>query len=193
MSRTASAIAIAALLASAPAFAEDAHHPPGVVPAAQAQTAPQAQPQPGPGMPMGGPGGGAMMGGPMMGDGQAGMCPMMGGMGSQMMGDMSSHIEGHLAFLKAELKIKPVQEKEWTAFADALRASATAMAGMQGMMTGGTTQSVAQSLEQKERLLVTRLDNTKRLRAAWGKLDAVLSPEQRKTADQVVGPRLLMM
>ena len=58
-------------------------------------------------MPGGTMGGGA--GGPMMG--------MMGrgGMMSMMMGD---HIEGRIAFLKAELKITDVQMLQWNAFAD---------------------------------------------------------------------------
>lgn len=172
------------LLAMAPAFAEDAHHPAGSGAPAAAATAQQTQAQPGQGMPMG-----------MMGGGMGGMtmCPMMGQGG--LMADMASHIDGHVAFLKAELKITPAQEDVWKGFAGALRTSASAMAQMPGMPMGmgGGAQSVAQSFEQKERLLTTRLDNTKRLRAAWTKLEAALTPEQRKAAEQVVAPRLTMM
>lgn len=180
------ATAMLAMLLAVPAFADDAHHPPGdaTAPATAApvqQVQPQAQPQPQPGMPMG------MMN--MMGGSSGMMCPMMGGQG---MGDMAKHMDGHIAFLKAELKITPAQEADWKAFTDALRTSATNMASMQGMM-GGPTASVGQSFEQKERLLTTRLENTKRLHAAWTKLDATLSAEQRQAAQQVLVPHLTMM
>ncbi len=53
--------------------------------------------------------------------------------------------------------------------------------------------SLKQIFEQKERLLMTRLDNSKRLHAAWTKLDAQLTPEQRQSALQLIGPRLMMV
>jgi hypothetical protein len=183
------ATAVLAMLLAAPAFADDSHHPPGnaaapATPAPVKQVQPQAQPQSG--MPMG------MMN--MMGGSSAMICPMMGtqGTGAQGMADMAKHMDGHIAFLKAELKITPAQEAEWKAFTEALRTSATNMASMQGMM-GGSTASVGQSFEQKERLLTTRLENTKRLHAAWTKLDATLTAEQRQAAQQVLVSHLLMM
>jgi len=111
------------------------------------------------------------------------------------MADMASHIDGHLAFIKAELKITPAQEDAWKGFADVLRASATSMSQMQGMpmATPGTAQTVSQALDQKERGLAARLDNSKKLRAAWTRLDAVLTPEQRKAAESILVPRLNMM
>lgn len=172
-----------AMLLMAPAFADDSHHPGGAAapgtPAPAQQVQPQAQPQSG--MPMG------MMN--MMGGSSGMMCPMMGGQG---MGDMAQHMDGHIAFLKAELKITPAQDADWKAFSDVLRTSATNMASMQGMM-GGSTTSVSQSFEQKERLLTSRLENTKRLHAAWSKLDATLTAEQRQAAQQVLVPHLTMM
>lgn len=171
------------LLASVPALADDAHHPAGT-PSTAAAPPPVTQVQPAPGMPMGA--------------GQGMMCPMMGqgsmmGMGG--MADMASHIDGHLAFIKAELKITPAQEDAWKGFADVLRASAASMAQMQGMPMAapGTAQTVSQALDQKERLLAIRLDNSKRLRTAWVKLDAALTPEQRKAAEGILVPRLMMM
>jgi hypothetical protein len=61
------------------------------------------------------PGSVSMMGHGIMGGGQ----PMMGGHGmmsggpSSMCGRMTAHIEGRLAFLKAELNITPEQEALW--------------------------------------------------------------------------------
>lgn len=167
------------LLASMPAFADDAHHPAGTPGTATAP--PVTQVQPAQGMPMGA--------------GQGMMCPMMGQDGMMGMADMASHIDGHLAFIKAELKITPAQEEAWKGFADVLRASATSMTQMQGMPMGtpGAAQTVSQALDQKERLLATRLDSSKKLRVAWTKLDAALTPDQRKAAEGILIPRLMMM
>lgn len=126
------------------------------------------------------------------------MCSMMGQGGMMGMGgmaDMASHIDGHLAFIKAELKITPVQEDAWKGFADVLRTSASSMAQMQGMpmASPGAAQTVSQAFDQKERLLATRLDTSKKLRAAWTKLDAALTPDQRKAAEGILIPRLMMM
>lgn len=167
------------LLASMPAFADDAHHPAGTP--GTAATPPVTQVQPAQGMPMGAS--------------QGMMCPMMGQGGMMGMADMASHIDGHLAFIKAELKITSAQEDAWKGFADVLRASATSMSQMQRMpmATPGTAQTVSQALDQKERGLAARLDSSKKLRAAWTRLDAVLTPEQRKAAESILVPRLNMM
>lgn len=168
------------LLASMPAFADDAHHPAGT-PGTATAPPPVTQVQPAPGMPMGA--------------GKGMMCSMMGQGGMMGMADMASHIDGHLAFIKAELKITPAQEDAWKGFADVLRASATSMTQMQGMPMGtpGAAQTVSQALDQKERLLATRLDNSKKLRTAWAKLDAALTSDQRKAAEGILIPRLMMM
>lgn len=193
-------LAVAAFFLAGPTLAVEEHHQPGAAGAPAATTlGPQAQ-NPAPAMPMDG-GGGMMMGGMMggaqggMGQGGMGMCPMMGMMGGHGAAGMAQHIEGHVAFLKAELKITQAQETPWKAFADALRSSVGSMAQMPGMpmAAAGAQTPVGQALQQKEGMLTTRLENTKRLRTAWGKLDAVLTPEQRKTADEIIGPRLAMM
>jgi hypothetical protein len=91
---------------------------------AQAQVAPPTQNTPQGGMM--GPGSGTpMMGGPArMG--------VMGWMG------MADHVDGRLAFLKAELKITEAQTSQWNAFSDALRENARRMGGMSAtMMQGG--------------------------------------------------------
>ena len=40
---------------------------------------------------------------------------------------MTSHIEGHLAFLKAEIEITPEQESLWNDYANAVRGNAQAL------------------------------------------------------------------
>ena len=65
------------------------------------------------------PGSGSMMGhGMMSGQSMMGGHGMLGGMGmgggsASMCGRMTAHIEGRLAFLKAELNITPEQEALW--------------------------------------------------------------------------------
>ena len=80
---------------------------------ASAQMPPAVGPHPpATGGPMGGPMGGApMMGGPMT---SHGMAP-------------GRHIEGRIAFLKAELGITEAQTSKWNAFADAIRGAGGAM------------------------------------------------------------------
>lgn len=61
---------------------------------------------------------------PMM---QGGTMPMMRGMqqnGMMPMMGMADHVEGRIAFLKAELKITDAQLPQWNTFADALRSNA---------------------------------------------------------------------
>ena len=47
---------------------------------------------------------------------------------------MAGHIEGRIAFLKAELKITDAQQPLWNAVADAMRASAQDMAAVMPLM-----------------------------------------------------------
>lgn len=143
---------------TAPADQHKGHHPD------QTQPAPAA-----PGM-----AGGGMMGGGMMGGG------MMGGMHAK-------HIEGRLAFLKAEIKITPAQEAQWTKFADVVRATAkTAQAG--GPM-GSKPATAPERMGNYEKHLATRLETVRAVRAAFDPLYNSLSDEQKKIADELMaGP-----
>ena len=97
------------------------------------QTGKAAEPAaPGYGPMMGGWRGG-MMGYGGMGPGmmyQGGMGPGMmgqGGFGPGMCAAMASHVDGRLAYLKAELKITDAQEPLWKAYAAASRDNAQGM------------------------------------------------------------------
>lgn len=126
-----------------------------------------------------------MMGG-QMGMGGAGSC--MDGMG------MANRVEGHIAFLRAELKITEAQAKQWDAFADALRSNAKRMKDSAGAkMMGGGDKGVLSQLETQEKMLATRLDSVKALRAALAPLSESFSEEQRKTAQELLGPHMGMM
>jgi hypothetical protein len=186
---------IAALvgLALAPiaAGAEEQHHQPEAAtpssPPAATPSTPMMMPmmnmmnmmnmmgrQPG-GMPMTemmGQGGG--MG--MMGMGQGSM-PMMMGMGE--------HLEGRIAFLRAELAITEAQAPAWDRFAQALRDGAARAKHMPASMqqtTNGSADTL-QRLEQEEQRLSARLEAVKATRAAFAGLQAVLSDEQKSKAE----------
>jgi hypothetical protein len=196
---------VVALLWTAPAFAQsaqdhEAHHP-DAGPTAQAQPAPPAA-QPaapqagrmGPGM-MGNMAGampGSMMGGSMMGQGQmgpGGMMSMMSGMmGPQAGGD---HVEGRIAFIKAELKITEAQAPQWNAFAEAVRGNVGRMVEMQRSMMGGqgAPSTLTARLALEDKLLTAHLAALKKTEETLAQLYGVLSDDQKKIADTIVlGP-----
>jgi hypothetical protein len=121
-----------------------------------------------------------------------GMMPMMQHGGPGMMGGMPfEHVEGRLAFLKAELKITPAQEPQWNKFADAFRSVAKSAQGMHQQMMGSSgTATAPQRLDAYEKMLTVRLDAVRTVRSAFDPLYAALSDEQKKTADELVGNRM---
>ena len=186
---TAIAVVLGLALAGGPAFAQqaaDPHHPGGAQPPAAAKP---AQPGSGMGMMQGGMSGGMpMMQGGMMGH-MGGM--MMGGEGGQMMGP-GKHVEGRLAFLRAEIKITDAQNAPWKTFADAVRAANKSMAGampMQARRANLPKSTWLDRMDQDEQAAATRLAAIKSVRAAAEPLYAALSDEQRKIADELMaGP-----
>jgi hypothetical protein len=178
--RVAALSVTASLLVFQPALADDEHHPdaPPVT-----RTMPGSQGMPDMMRMM------QMMG--MMGQsGSAGMSTM--GMPMQM---MTEHIEGRIAFLRAELKIAPAQTAAWDEFAEALRANAKRMSGMSGMagQMGSATPTLSQRAAGEERLLEARLEGIRKMRGALDRLYAVLTDEQKKQAEGLMPPHLGMM
>src|SRR3974390_1788566 len=109
-------------LAQSPADHE-AHHPQQSAAPAAPQPAP-SQTQQGMGLSQGMMGGGMMNMAQMMGTMQSGAetgCAGMSGMAT------IDRVEGRIAFLKTELKIKDAQSAAWNAFADALGANAMSL------------------------------------------------------------------
>lgn len=140
----------------------------------------QQQPQTGRMMGQGWMMGSGMMHGPGMTHDSGMPGPMMGGPGQ--------HIEGRLAFLKAELKITPQQEKLWSTYAEAVRASAEAMQGMhdQMMSSGSNPVAMPERMQWHEKMLSARLEALKKLRAVALPLYETLSAEQKQTADNLM-------
>ena len=146
---------------------------------ANAQTAPT------PAMPMTSPAGAPAAGGP-------GAMPMMdmGKMmrGGQMMPGMmqSDHIEGRIAYMKAELAITDAQLPQWNALAGVMRANAKGMAKM--MQTGMPTTAPARG-DAMVQMMSMHVDGMKAMLIPGKALYAVLTDAQKKLADEMTsGP-----
>jgi hypothetical protein len=153
----------------------------------------------GPGM-MGG-GSQGMMGGRGMMDMMGGNMPMMNMMigraqGSECgMGGMGTidHVEGRIAFLRAELKITDSQSAAWSAFADALRTNAKSLAEVRASMIAETSpQTLVDRLTLQEKWLAARLEGTRAIKSALTNLVGTFSDEQKKTADELLAPHMGM-
>lgn len=166
----------------------DPHHPSnaeGVQPSPSAQM-PSSQPGTMMDMPM------AQMMSMMMAQGCMAMSGAKSGIpdGSGMA--MIDHIDGHIAFLRAELKITDEQAGAWAEVEKALRGNAQlqkeARSGISGAAPSQPT--LEQRLGNQERLLSARLEGTRTIKAALSHLYPALSQEQKKTADDLMGAQL---
>jgi hypothetical protein len=149
---------------------------------AMAQQGQQQAPMMGPGGMMN-PGHGSMMGGQGRGTGggmMGGKGGVMGhGMGGMLMGSVPM-MEGRLAYIKADLGITAAQEQTWNAYADAVRARHTAMQSIHDDMAKATESGNA-----VDRMAM--VDSLKTLKPATEALYAVLTDDQKKEADQLLG------
>jgi hypothetical protein len=122
---------------------------------------------------------------------------MMGRSGSAeaMCSAMGSHIEGRLAYIKAELKVTDAQDSLWTAYAVAARDNAKTMIARCTTMTGRRDSQVSlpDRLDQHEQLMAAQLDAVRAMNKTLKPLYAALSDAQKKTADQLFwGPMGMM-
>lgn len=171
----------------------DAHHPDA--PAATATPSPQAPP--GMGMSMD-----KMMGGNMEQMMRAMMRRMMSGEGMPDMAPMGPHtgiaglrhIEGQIAFYKAELHITDAQTAQWNAFADTLRSGAKQLQTAYLAMTPGDgLPSVTDQLAKRRQLLTAELDSLQSIEPVARTLYDALSPDQKKDADEMMADHLRRM
>ena len=176
-----------------------AHHP--QAPGGEVQTPPTmgrtGQGRGMPGMTQSGRGP-AMMGGDM-----SQMMEMMGqmmaacqrpGMSNPGGTSLFSHLDGQLAYYKAELRITDAQLPQWNAFADVARTSASKLqpAYMLAMQVG-VSASVPEQLDRRMALLSVLIETEKEAAAPLKALYAVLSPEQQKAADGMLAEHLQAM
>jgi hypothetical protein len=126
----------------------------------------------------------------------AGMMEMMqpmraahGGMGMPF-----EHVEGRIAFLKAELQITDAQMPAWTAFAETMRTDAAAMKAAQGeMMKAGMPATMPDRMALRHKMMSARLAMMDRSEAGVKALYPALSPDQRKAFDQMMSGPMGMM
>ena len=138
-----------------------------------------------------------MMGYGFMGPSMMGHGPWMMGGGSTeaMCSAMASHIEGRLAYIKAELKVTDAQDPLWSAYAVAARDNAKTMIARCTAMMGKRDSQVSlpDRLDQNEQLMAAQLDAMRAMNKALKPLYAALSDGQKKTADQLFwGPMGMM-
>jgi LTXXQ motif family protein len=106
--------------------------------------------------------------------------PILGIMG------MADHVEGRIAFLKAELKITDAQLSQWNTFADALRGNARQTAEMLATAGQATALNAPDRLDRREKMLTSMLAMVRSTKAALSPLYSVLSNEQKKQADSLL-------
>ena len=108
--------------------------------------------------------------------------------------DPFRHIDGQLAFAKAELHLTSTQLPEWNAFAAALRQHVAALektATQTGQVTPATP--VPEQLQRSVTVLSARLDTMRGVLRAAEPLYATLNNEQRQTADAFVADHIIAM
>lgn len=141
-------------------------------------------------------GGSAMMNGMGADGGKMPMVGMMDGTGTPMgcmAGGgmpMTTDVEGRIGSLRTELKIAGAQTGAWNAFADVLRANARRAgpvhAAMMSPSNGRAPLSLEKRLELHDQALTISLANLRALKPALVRLYAVLSAEQKATADRLL-------
>jgi hypothetical protein len=132
-----------------------------------------------------------------MGQGMMG-CPMMGIMGEEGMpgmigpGSMAAQVEGRLAYLKAELGITEPQAEAWKQCEDAVRSRTSAMQGMrQEMMKAMQGSTVGDRMKTRISMMEGMVASMKVQSTAIENLYNVLTDEQKKKADQLLGTGMM--
>jgi Spy/CpxP family protein refolding chaperone len=131
---------------------------------------------------------GAMMGGgygpgAMMGGGVGTGAMMGGGFGPGMMGG-GYNADTRLDAQKTALGITSDQEKAWNAYAELVKTQADSMLSRHQAMWNSNATSSADRLALHSAFITQRAQEVEALNKAYADLYAVLTPEQRATADQ---------
>jgi len=151
-------------------------------------------------MPMMGNGAGqdmmGQMGMGMMGPGNMGMMGtgMQGMMGPGMTTDFGPMMEGRLAYVKAELGITDAQSVAWDGYVTAVKARASTMQGMHtAMIEAMQAGSAIERLDARTKAMESMVESLKALRPVTEALYKVLSDDQKKKADLLLGMGCCMM
>ena len=103
--------------------------------------------------------------------------------------DPTRHIEGRIAYLKAELKITPAQQRQFDRVAQAMRDNAKDMAQMdeQHRAERGKPQNAVDRLEARHRFAEMHAQHVERFLAAFRPLYDSFSTQQKQAADELLG------
>ncbi len=131
----------------------------------------------------------------MMGGDMGRMMAMMQMMHGQPMGMGAgmgfAHIEGQIAFFKAELGITEAQTPQWNAFADVLRARAEKSKQAAPPAMGEAT--APEQIERRIAMLTARSEAMQAVLGGLKPLYAVLTDSQKKTADALMTEHFMAM
>lgn len=129
-----------------------------------------------------------------MGQGMMGQGIMRQGMMRQgMMGMTEPMLEGHLAYVKAELAVTDAQSAAWNAYAGTVRARFSGMQAMhQSMMQTMQSGNAVARMDAHIKATEAMTDTLKALKPATETLYAALTPEQKKKADDLLGMCCMM-
>ncbi len=112
------------------------------------------------------------------------------GQSAELMCRAYDHIDGQLAYIKAELKLTPAQEAQWNVFASVFRDDKERQAQSCRRAQEQNRQMLAASLPDSLRLKAQRLseqlDSLRRLEAAVQPFYDGLSKDQKKIADEIM-------
>jgi len=105
--------------------------------------------------------------------------------------DPTRHVEGRIAYIKAELKVTPEQQPLFDKFADAMRANAKDKAAKFAELRkqGDKPLTAVDRLQLREQFSEMRTADTQRVLAAFKPLYDSLNPDQKKTADEMMSYR----
>ncbi len=127
---------------------------------------------------------------PVIISGMTGMMPMPGMMAMahhRMDLFPTSHVEGRIAFLKAELGITEAQMTQWTAFADSLRQNAQTVLAIRAVHTGDHLPTTLPTrLDAMLEMQSARLEALKSVAPPARALYGVLSDAQKRLADELM-------
>jgi hypothetical protein len=112
-----------------------------------------------------------------------------GGMMNKMVCGFAEHVDGRLAYLKAELKLTDSQTGAWNAFDEAWRAAAQKAkqkCDAADMRADHSKPAVLNKLTMMENHMVDHLDVVRAQKGAIESLFTNLSDEQKKTANETL-------
>jgi hypothetical protein len=131
---------------------------------------------------------GMISGCPMMGMmGQGGMQGMMG-QGTMGVGNMAAQVEGRLAYLRVELGITEAEAAAWKEYTEAVKSRMSGMQSMrQEMMSAMQSGTALDRIKARTKIMETMVASMKAVNPALEGLYKVLTDEQKKKADQLLG------